>query len=612
MASRRTTIADHLPMGPGRGLLAGQGRAENPRSALFCLVSYLQPDRFGMLGVAMLVLLTTALALICPYLMGRAIDRYTSRGELGHLARVVGLMIGLYLLAAAVTWVQTIWMIRIAQRAVASLRRDLFGKLQVLPLASFDGRPRGELMSRLTNDTDIVSSALGDSVTQFLSSTLSVLGAGYVMFALNWRLTLATLVTFPGVALAARWIGRRTRAGFRARQQALGELNGLIEETVQGQRAIIICQRSREFTAKFTAANEALKGSAVQALIAVGLMGPVMQVFRNLGFAVLAATGTWLVTKDLATVGTIAAFMAYADSFNRPLMQLASLYGAMQSALAGAERVFALLDEAPETDASGAVNLPNVQGEVEFSQVDFSYLPGVPVLTGVSFHATPGQSFALVGPTGAGKTTIVSLLARFYDVDAGVIRVDGHDVRSVRRESLRRALGVVLQDTFLFTDTVRENLRYGRPSATDSEVEEAARLANAESFIRHLPQGYDTVLADAGSSLSQGQRQLLAIARALLVDPAILVLDEATSSVDTRTEMHVQQAMRHLMAGRTSFVIAHRLSTIQQADCILLIDHGRVIERGTHEELLAKRGAYRRLHGRRQQGQIPASTRPRT
>jgi ATP-binding cassette subfamily B protein len=577
-------------------MMADSARTQNPRGALRRLMRYLWQDRFGLVGIACLVVLTTALALAGPYLMGRAIDRYIARGDLRHLARLVGLMVLLYVVAAATAWAQAVWMIRIAQRTVSALRGDIFRKLQTLPLPFFDRHPHGELMSRLTNDTDTISSTLADGVTQFMSSVLSVVGAGYIMFALNWRLTLATLVTFPCVAFATQWIARHTRQGFRDRQQRLGVLNSLIEETLQGQRAIRVCQREPEVTATFAVANEALKEAAVRALIAVGLMGPVMQVFRNIGFAILASTGIWLVTRGLATVGTLAAFMAYADSFNRPLMQLANLYGSMQSALAGAERVFAVLDEAPEMDAPDAVALPTVQGEVEFSHVDFHYVPDVPVLTDVSFHAAPGQTVALVGPTGAGKTTIVSVFTRFYEITAGAIRVDGHDVRSLRRDSLRRALGIVLQDTFLFAGTVRENLRYGRPEATDAEVQEAASLANADTFIRHLPHGYETVLADAGNSLSQGQRQLLAIARAMLADPAILVLDEATSSVDTRTEIHVQQAMHRLMAGRTSFVIAHRLSTIQRADCILVIDHGRLVERGTHRELLAQRGVYYRLH----------------
>ncbi len=596
---KATTVERLRDFGPGpmRGLMGPVPTVKDRRGLVRRLWTYLSAYRVGLLGIAVLVALTSALSLVGPYLMGRAIDGYIATGDLSGLARLLGLMTLAYLLASAGYWAQAVGMIRIAQRTVRDLRRALFDKLQTLALRYFDRHPHGEVMSRLTNDTDTISATLGDSVTQLITSLLSVLGAGAIMFTLNWRLALATLITFPIVAFATRAIGQRTRQGFRDRQRDLGALNGLIEETILGQRVVKVCQHEPEALAQFTAANERLKASSIRANTIVGYMGPVMTLFRNIGFAILAGVGGWLVTRDLATVGTVMAFMSYADFFNRPLFQLANLYGTVQSALAGAERVFGLMDEVPEIeDAPDAVELTDVRGEVEFDDVSFRYVPEAPVLSQVSFHAHPGQTIALVGATGAGKTTIINLLTRFYDIEAGTIRVDGHDIRTLRKDSLRRALGIVLQDTVLFAGSVRENIRYGRLEATDAEVEAAARLANADPFIRHLPHGYATELTDAGNGLSQGQRQLLAIARALLADPAILILDEATSSVDTRTEIHIQEALHRLMEGRTSFIIAHRLSTIRQADCILVIDDGQIVERGTHEELLALQGSYHRLY----------------
>lgn len=558
------------------------------------LWKYLSPYKFKLLGVVLLVMLNTGLMLLCPYLLGIAIDRFIAKDDMAGLARVTLLLGFTYLLAAGGMWLQSISMIRIAQNTVKDIRADLFRKLQTLPLKFFDSRAHGELMSRLTNDTDTISTVLGDSVVQFIGSVLSITGAAVIMFKLNWKLALFCLITVPFVILITKVIGSRTRQGFLDRLNALGELNGIIEETIQGQRVIKVCRHENQAIEKFSKANVTLKQAAIRALILIGLMGPLMNFSRNLGFAIVAAAGGWMVVKGMATVGLVAAFINYSDNFSRPINQLANLYGAVQSALAGAERIFEIMDEESEKDDVEATqSLPtSIKGEVEFCDVCFSYTGDVPILKNVSFHVDPGQNVAIVGPTGAGKTTIINLLTRFYDVDSGCIKIDGRDIRSIPRDTLRRMLGIVLQDTYLFSGTVRENILYGRLDATDEEVINAAKLANADGFIRHLPNGYDTMLTDSGSSLSQGQRQLLAIARTLLANPAILILDEATSNVDTRTEVHIQQAMQRLMSGRTSFIIAHRLSTIRQADTILVIQDGQVAERGKHQELLAKKGIY--------------------
>jgi len=572
-------------------------RAENVPAVVRRLWGYLGRYWGGLLWVTLLVVIGTGLTLLNPYLISVAFDRCIAPGRMGDLFVVVWLMIASQVLSSLGTWAQTVLMIHLSQRTLRDLRRDLFSRLTSLPLRYFDTHPHGEVMSRLTNDTDAVNNALAQTVTQLISSVLTVLGAGAAMAWLNWRLALVTAATTPLVFLFTHIISATSRQRYRDRQRHLGELGGLIEETISGQQAVIAYRGEGRAVAAFDEANENLRRSATAAGILIGSMGPAMNMSRNITFAVVSAAGVWMVLRGWATIGIVAAFINYAQHFTRPLNQLANLWGTVQSAIAGAERVFALLDEAPETaDAPGAVALDDVRGEVEFDHVDFSYEPDKPVLRDVTFTAPAGRTIALVGSTGAGKTTIINLLSRFYDVQGGAIRLDGHDLRQIRRADLRGALGVVLQDTFLLADTVRENIRYGRLDATDAEVEEAATLANADGFIRRLPRGYDTVLSEAGGSLSQGQRQLLAIARAVLADPRVLILDEATSSVDTRTELNIQEAMLRLMQGRTAFVIAHRLSTIRNASRILVIENGRIVEQGTHLELLQARGAYYRLH----------------
>ena len=572
-------------------------KARDVRRTLRRLLGYLRPYRAHFGAVFALALVATALSLLGPFLMGRAIDGAIRGRDLDDLLRIVLLMGGIYALAWGARYAENVILARASQRAMRTLRGELFGHLQTLPLRFFDARPHGELMSRLTNDMEAIHRVLSQNVLQLFSGALTVVGILVMMFSLNPILALGSLVVFPLMLGLVGWVGRRTRKGFREYQKRLGELNGKLEETYSGQRVVLAFGRGEAVLRAFASANAAARDAGIQAQTYALLVPPMMGILSNANIAVLAGLGGWLAILGRASVGTIAAFVSYSRQFAEPLRMLGDLYNQVQSALAGAERIFEVLDTPPDTpDPPEAVELGTVRGHVEFRSVHFSYVPGTPVLTDVSLEALPGQTIALVGPTGAGKTTIASLLARFYDVEAGEIRVDGIDIRTVQRASLRRQIGIVLQQTFLFADTVMENIRYGRPGATDEEVVQAAVLAHADPFIRKLPEGYRTVLTERGANLSEGQRQLIAIARAILADPRILVLDEATSSVDTRTEVAIQAGLRAVMRGRTSFVIAHRLSTIRNADQVVVIEGGRIVERGTHDELLAAGGTYWRLY----------------
>jgi ATP-binding cassette subfamily B protein len=582
-----------------------QERARNRRGTLVRLWGYLRHQKGTLTTVVLLVAASSGLNLMGPYLLGRAIDVFIAQNDLPGLGRLVLAMIAVYLLYAAFSYAQAYVMAGVAQRTVQELRADLFNRLQYLHLRYFDRQSHGELMSRLTNDVENISNVLNESITQLISSVLSVVGVATVMFLINLRLAVVSLVTLPLMVVISQWVAKRTRIGFRRQQEQLGELNGLIEETITGQRVVKAYGREKVVITEFDHTNANLRVASTRAQIFAGLMGPLMNFVNNVGFAVVAGTGGWMAVRGVATVGTIASFVSYARQFTMPLNQIANLYNTIQSALAGAERVFEVIDEPSEIlDDPTALPLGDIQGKVVFDSVCFGYEEGVPVLKNVSLHAKRGDTLALVGPTGAGKTTIVNLLTRFYDIGEGRITLDGQDIRKIRKDDLRRALGIVLQDTFLFADTVMENIRYGRLDASDEEVVAAARLANADQFIHRLPQGYQTPLSERGSNLSQGQRQLLAIARAVLADPSILILDEATSSVDTRTEKNIQEAMLRLMEGRTSFVIAHRLSTIRGADAILVINQGEIIERGTHQALLGAKGFYHNLYVSQFKGQL--------
>jgi ATP-binding cassette subfamily B protein len=592
------------PRGGPMGRFGEVQKSKNTKETLLRLWGSLRRQSWALVGAAVLVIITAIVGLLGPYLMGIAIDTYIETGDLAGLARLLIWMVLTYLVAAGGVWLQTYVLVSIAQYAVRDIRKDLFGNMQTLPVSFFDRNSHGDLMSRLTNDVENISNILASSFSQLLSSVFSLVGVIVFMLVLNVPLAIISMVVMPLTFFLTRAISNRTRQGFRETQKTLGDLNGIIEETITGERTVKAFVREKTAVATFEKTNRHLQKVARRARVFASFMGPVMNMVNNLGLAIVACSGGWLAVEGLMTVGEIASFVNYAGRLGQPLNQIAQLFNSIQSALAGAERIFALMDETPERDSAGAVALEHVRGEVTLEKVNFGYEPGVQVLNDVSLHADAGQMVALVGPTGAGKTTIANLLTRFYDVESGSIRIDGRDVKDVKKDDLRRKLGLVLQDNFLFADTVMANIRYGRLEATDEEVMAAARLANAETFIHRLPHGYQTMLTERGSNLSQGQRQLLAIARAILADPDILILDEATSNVDTRTEKHLQEALLRLMKGRTSFVIAHRLSTIRDADQVLVINDGKIIERGTHDQLLAQKGFYHNLYLSQFKGQI--------
>ena len=584
-------------MRPGRGHGMRFEKAKNVKGTARRLLGYLRPHRATLITVFVLATLGTSMALVGPYLMGLAIDKLVAREALSVLIRIVGIMLASYGIAWVANIGQGILVATLAQKAMRVLRGDLFAHIQRLSLAFHDGRSSGELMSRLTNDMDAISRVLSQNVTQLFSGLLTLIGILIVMFLLSPWLALASMIFLPVMMGMVALIGKKTRSAFRSYQSNLGILNGSLEETYSGQRVVMAFGQEDRVLDKFDAANATVRDVGIHAMTYALLIMPMMGVLSNANVAVVAGLGGWLAIKELVSIGLIATFVTYSRRFAQPLRQLGDLYNQVQAALAGAERIFSVLDTVPDLeDTADAVDLQQIQGDVTFENVDFSYVEDVAVLKNVSLHADAGQTIALVGPTGAGKTTIVNLLTRFYDIDAGTIRIDGENIRSVHKETLRRQLGIVLQQSFLFAESVMENIRYGRLDASDDEVIAAAKLANADRFIRQLPHGYETELSERGSNLSEGQRQLLAIARAILADPRILVLDEATSSVDTRTEVQIQRALLELMKGRTSFVIAHRLSTIRNADKIVVIEDGKIVEQGHHDDLLTAGGAYARLY----------------
>jgi ATP-binding cassette subfamily B multidrug efflux pump len=588
-------IRAHMMRGPVRP--TNFEKARDPRRALLRLALYLRSYKWPLLLVLFFVLTYALLGLLEPYMIGVAIDRYISTRQVDGLLQIVLWLLLVFLLDNGAQAISNWIMAHISQDALRQVRRDLFGHLQNLSIRFFDGHSAGELMSRLTNDIDAINQAVSQNVVALIASTLSLVGILIAMFVLNLWLALASVIVVPIMFLFTDFVARYTRKGFRELQKHLGGLNSVMEETISGQRVVKAFRRSDAAIETFRAHNQEVYKAGIYANTYALMLMPLTNVLGNFFVIVLAGLGGWLALKDLVTIGMIATFITYGRNFIQPLRQLANMYNAIQAALAGAERVFEIIDTPAEVDAApDAPPLATVEGAVHFENVRFGYLPETPVIKNVSLDAEPGQIIALVGPTGAGKTTIINLLTRFYEIDGGRIWIDGRDLHDIPKADLRQQLGLVLQDTFLFSDTVMENIRYGRLDATDEQCVQAARLADADHFIRQLPLGYQTRLSERASNLSQGQRQLLAIARAILADPGILILDEATSSVDTRTEARIQKALLRLMEGRTSFVIAHRLSTIRDADKVIVIDDGEIVEQGTHQSLLDAKGFYRHLY----------------
>ena len=572
-------------------------KARDRRGTLRRLSDYLRPYHARLVLVAILVIVATLFGLIGPALLGRAIDQYVIHGDLDGLLSIALLMLGVYLAQGLFTIIHGVIMIRVGQHFVADIREALFRHFQALSMDYHDRHRVGDLMSRIANDSETINQILSNGLIQFTTNILSLGGIMIAMLLLNLPLAIGTLIILPVMLWITGQITERTRKAFRGMQKNLGWLNAVMEENITGIRAVQAYAQEEAAIAQFQAASQAYRSVGIRADFITAALGPMFTTMMILTVAATALLGGWLALNNLVSVGVIATFVVYIMNFFRPMRGIAMVYNQLQSALAGSERIFAVLDATPTvTDAPEAKPLGDIRGHVRFEQVDFAYEPGKPVLENISLDVAAGQTIALVGPTGAGKTTIISLLSRFYDVSAGIIRIDGQDIRALKQDSIREQLGIVLQDTFLFSATVMENIRYGKLDASDAEVIQAAKLANADAFIRLLPRGYQTQVSEKGHNFSQGQRQLLAIARAILADPRILILDEATSSVDTRTEIHIQEALLRLLEGRTAFVIAHRLSTIRNADQVLVVNDHRIIERGRHEELLARGGFYHDLY----------------
>lgn len=571
-------------------------KTNNMWSTIKRVWSYLSEKKTLMSIVLILVAISSLLTLLGPYLIGVAVDRFIVASNVDGLLLLLIILTGIYLFNSLAIWLQNYLMIGIAQSTVYTMRKQLFSHLQKLPIRFFDRKQHGELMSRLTNDIENVSRTLNSSVIQVFSSVLTLFGTVAVMIYLSPLLTLITLTIVPVLYYGMKWITTRTRKYFREQQKNIGAMNGYIEEIISGQSVVKTFSQEQRVLHEFGEKNKKLKVSGYWSQAYSGFIPKLLNVLNNLSFAIIALAGGILALHDFVSIGVIVTFTQYSRQFTRPLNDLANQYNTLLSAAAGAERVFEIIDEEEEKETNGEKQLEKVNGRVTFSNVSFSYEEDDKTIRNVSFDIKQGQTVALVGPTGAGKTTIINLLTRFYDPDSGVITVDGVDITSLKRSNLRKYMGFVLQDPTLFKETIRENIRYGKLDATDEEVIKAAKEANAHSFIMKLPKQYDTALTQDGGGISHGQKQLLSIARAILSNPTILVLDEATSSIDTITEIKIQEALARLMKGRTSFVIAHRLNTIQQADVILVLNEGRIIEKGDHQSLLKMKQFYYNLY----------------
>ncbi len=540
-----------------------------------------------------LIFVSSIISLITPYLIGKAVDLILIKKE----KMIILVLLGLFILDGLLRFFRGYILTTVSQKMVRLIRESFFKILQKLPIAFFDAYPHGELMSRITNDTDNIAGILATAITQFMSVVIVLTGSIAMMLYLSPLMTFCTLVTVPLVYLLTKTISKKTRKFFKEQQDTLGKLNGIIEEDISGIKIVKAYGHEKESIENFEQTNERLRSVSTKAQVWSGFVMPIMNVINNFGFVVVAGVGGYLAVKGTVSVGTIASFINYSKQFGMPLNDLANTFNTLQSALASAERVFEILDAEEEAkDTAHATALITPKGDIIFENVFFGYTKDANILKNVSFDVKAGEAIALVGPTGAGKTTIVNLITRFYDVTSGTISIDGKDIRNYTRDSLRKCFGIVLQDTYLFSGTIFDNIKYGRLEATENEVFEAAKASGADKFIKKLSEGYNTLLSESGQNLSQGQRQLLAISRAILSNPSILILDEATSSVDTRTELGIQKAMTKLMKGRTSFIIAHRLSTIVSSDKILVISNGELAEVGNHTELMAQGGIYKQMN----------------
>ncbi|EKB44604.1 Lipid A export ATP-binding/permease protein MsbA [Solibacillus isronensis B3W22] len=581
---------------PGGRFTGPVVKPKNQKETLLRIWSYLRVQKVELISVVIFVIISTLLSLVGPFLIGKTIDDYIVKLDVPGAIRMALILAGVYIASSVLTWLQTFVMIRVSQKTIRRLRQHLFEQYQSLPLAFYDKKQQGDLMSRMTNDIENLNAALSQSVIQIVSSFLTIVGTAFALFYLDWRLALVTLIIIPLIVYATKQIIKRSSVNYKARQRDLGNLNGYIEETISNADIITLFGQEKSTLAEFKEANERLRGSAMRADIISGFMGPINNFMNNLGLSLVIGAGAIMAVTSGLTIGVIASFVTYTRQFFRPINQLSNLLNTFQSAIAGSERVFEVLDETKEVaDIENAKEKEQFSGDVKFENVQFAYETGKPVLHGIDFEAKAGETVAIVGPTGSGKTTIIQLLTRFYDATGGRILLDGEPIEHYKMTNVRDHVGVVLQDTYLFSGTVRENIRFGKLHATDDEVEQAAKIAYAHNFIKYLPEQYDTVLTSGGLNLSQGQRQLIAIARAILEDPDILILDEATSSVDTMTEVHIQKGLNNLMEGRTSFVIAHRLKTIENADQILVIKDGQILEQGNHDSLMKEQGFYATL-----------------
>ncbi len=614
------------PGGPGRGgphgAMLNMEKPKDTFGTLKKLIAYIGKSKYIVLGLLAVMIITTLLNLAGPALQQRAIDSitiYTEEERAAILAVTPNanpllnvdfdtlkitliIMAAVYLLSAALSYFQGIYSARLSQATVRTMRQDLFTKLERLPIKFTDTHRHGDIMSRLTNDTENISMTISQSIGSLFSGVITIIGTLIIMLAYSPLMTLVSLITLPLTLLVTLKLSKFMRRFFKQQQKLLGELNSEVEESVNGYKTVIAFGREDKSVEEFSEVSGRLAKAGIKANIFGGVMGPLMNVIGNLGYLLVAAFGGYLAIKTAGTegaisVGMIQAFLLYSKQFTRPINEIANQYAAIQTAIAGAERVFEVLDAEPEIDKGKTVLYDDsIKGNLDFNSLVFSYVKGEPVLKGFDLKVQPGQKIAIVGRTGAGKTTVANLLTRFYELDSGEILLDGKNICDITKESLRKNIAIVLQDTVLFSDTIRNNIKYGNANATDEQIREAAKNANISSYIERLPDGYDTVLTEGGGNLSQGQRQLLSIARAFIADPKILILDEATSSVDTRTEVHIQNAFAKLLRGRTSLIIAHRLSTIKDADMIIVVDDGKVAECGTHQQLIQKQGAYFNLY----------------